>query len=114
MREIIYKSIISQASFGYAYNKMITDRNRNHIDYKILDVNPAFEELVGIRAEKLIGKKGSEVFPEVEKISSERISLFGKVAQSGKSETIEYFAEPLKKWYRVQVISYEKDYFILL
>jgi PAS domain S-box-containing protein len=114
MKEIVYRSIISQASFGYSYNEIITDTNKNPVNYKIIDVNQAYAELIGINPEEIIGRKASDIFGLNENPLSGRVELFGKIAGSGNPDRLEYFSESLKKWYNVQVVSYEEGYFIML
>ena len=44
MKEIIYKSVIRKASFGYSYIELISDNSGKSVDYKILDVNYLYED----------------------------------------------------------------------
>ncbi|MBK7628387.1 MAG: PAS domain S-box protein [Bacteroidales bacterium] len=114
MKEIVYRSIISQASFGYSYNELLAATDNNPADYKIIDVNPAFTELTGINPEKITGRNASDLFSSKENPLLKNVELFRKVAMTGASDSIEYFSESLKKWYNVHLVSYEAGYFIML
>ena len=42
-----YKSLFNKMINGFALHEIITDNHGNPIDYRFLDVNPAFETLTG-------------------------------------------------------------------
>ena len=46
---------------GFALNEIICDKNDQPVDYRFLEVNPAFEKVSGMPREKLVGKRASEV-----------------------------------------------------
>jgi PAS domain S-box-containing protein len=114
MEETIYQSVIRQASFGYAYNEIVTDREGNPVDFLFLDVNIIFEELSGRKSSELLGKRASEVFSEGEIQFVKRIALYGKAAKKGSTESTEFYSGVLNRWYSVRVQSHKKGFFIIL
>ena len=60
----------------------------------------------------LLGKKVSEVIPQIHEIDPELIQLYARVATSGNSESVEIYLKTLKIWFSVSVYSPEKDYFV--
>ncbi|MEI6795425.1 MAG: GAF domain-containing protein [Methanomassiliicoccales archaeon] len=83
---------------GAAIQEIICDENGKPIDYRFLDVNPAFEELTGLRRETAVGRTVREVIPLIE---DEWIERYGKVALSGVPDHFENFAAGLGKYYQV-------------
>ncbi len=67
--------------------------------------------MTGLERKNIIGRKGTEVFPGIEKGDFDWIGVMGKVAQGGGSINFEKYSEPLKLWYDVQAYSDEPGYF---
>jgi diguanylate cyclase (GGDEF)-like protein/PAS domain S-box-containing protein len=107
-----YKSIIERSPAGYSYHKIILDENNHPCDYEFIDVNIAFETITGLKRSDILGKNVSEVLPVIIKSEFNWIKFYGNTAINGESEEFEQFSEPLKRWYRVNVYSPEKYYFI--
>ena len=99
---------------GFAYHKIVVDKSGKPIDYVFLEVNHAFEEMTGLKRERIIGKKVTEVLSGIEKDPADWIGVYGKVALTGKSLQFENHAIPLGKWYKVSAYCPEKGYFIAL
>jgi PAS domain S-box-containing protein len=67
---------------GLALHEIIADENGEPIDYRYLDVNPAFEEIRGLDAKDLIGRTALEIDPETDAAS---IARYAAVAATGES-----------------------------
>ena len=63
-----YRSLFENMNAGFAYHKVITDDNNKPIDYKYIEVNPAFEKLTGLKAEDMIGKNVTEILPGTDSV----------------------------------------------
>lgn len=107
-----YKSIIDISPIGYAYHKILLDKNNQPCDYEFIEVNHAFEIMTNLKADEIIGKKVTEVFPEIKKSKFDWINFYGKVASKGNYKKIEQYSEVLGRWYRIEAFSLEKNYFI--
>jgi diguanylate cyclase (GGDEF)-like protein/PAS domain S-box-containing protein len=112
MNNNFYKQILDQSPLGYAYHKIILDENNKPVDYEFIEVNTAFENLTGLKHLDVIGKKITEVLPDIKKNEFNWIGFYGNIAINGGSEEMEQYSEPLKRWYKVKVYSPEKGYFI--
>ena len=107
-----YKSIIESSPAGYAYHKIILDENNSPCDYEFIEGNIAFENLTDLKQSDILGKNISEVLPDIKKNEFNWIKFYGNIAISGGSEELEQFSKPLNRWYRVNVHSLEKFYFL--
>lgn len=112
MNDNFYKQILNESHLGYAFHKIILDENNKPIDYEFIEINTAFENLTGLKRLDVLGKKISEVLPDIKNSEFNWIEFYGNVAINGGSEELEQFSEPLKRWYKVKVYSPEKGYFI--
>ena len=112
MKNKLNKSIHDKAPFGYAYHKIILDDLNRPIDYEFIDVNPQFELITGLKASAIIGKSICNIMPGIRKENFDWITYYGEIALNGGSGDLEQYSEQLKKWYKVQVSSPEKLYFV--
>ncbi|MDD3522369.1 MAG: PAS domain-containing protein, partial [Bacteroidales bacterium] len=106
--------LLKSSPFAFASHQIILDENGLPIDYRFLEVNPAYEKMTGLKEADIIGKTILEVFPGVKNISFDWIAAFGSVALSGETKIYEQYSEPLEKWFQMQVFSQEKGFFSTL
>ena len=106
--ELKYSLLFNNMNAGFAFHEMIYDINGEPCDYRFLQVNPAFEKMTGLKADKIVGKTVKEIFPGTE---SYWIETYAKVAQTGKSDTYENYAREFDKHFSVLAFSPKKDFF---
>jgi len=111
MNESFYKQLIEASPIGYAYNEIICDEAGIPCDFKIIDVNPAYENITGFQRSKIIGKQITEVLPHIVNDEFDWIGFYGDIAVNGSRKNQEYFSENAKTWYRIYAYSPEKYYF---
>lgn len=104
----LYKGLFHNLLDGFAYNKLIYDKNGVAVDYVFLEVNDAFAKFYGWRKNDLIGKRATEVFPEEAPLW---IPLFAKVAEEGTSLRLKHHFTEKNKWITISSFSPEKNYF---
>jgi PAS domain S-box-containing protein len=104
-------NILKFSPLGYAYHEIITDNTGKPVDYRFLEVNPAFEKLKRLKGDNIIGKTFTEILPHIEKEDINLIEFYGKVAIEGGNEVFEQYSELFEKWYQVHVFSDEKRFF---
>ncbi|MCP5106403.1 MAG: PAS domain S-box protein, partial [bacterium] len=102
-----YQTLFTQMIDGYALHEIICDHTGNPVDYRFLDLNPAFERLTGLTKD-IIGKTVREVIPGIEDYW---INTYGEVALTGKSVKFENYADPLKKWFEIVAFRPEENRF---
>jgi len=99
---------------GYARHQIICDDNGVPVDYRFLEVNPAYETMTGLRADEVVGRLESDVFPSESRRDFDWVTAFGKVALSGESQAFTEFSTALKRWLHMTVYSPEHGEFITL
>lgn len=93
---------------GFALHQMIYNEQGKAIDYRFLDLNPAFEELTGLSASNLIGNTVKKVLPKIEQ---DWIDKYGRVAATGESISFEKYAREQDKYFIVRAFSPEQGKF---
>lgn len=103
-----YQLLFQQMPSAFALHEIICDAEGKPIDYRFLEVNPAFEEMTGLQAKKVIGKTVREIMPDIE---YRWIEAYGKVALSGEPNSFEDYSADLGKYFEVRAFSPEKGQF---
>jgi PAS domain S-box-containing protein len=93
-----YRELFDSMIDGFALHEIICDEKGIPVDYRFLEVNPAFERLTGLQSADLIGRTVLEVLPKTE---SYWISTYGNVALTGRSAFFENFSGELGRYYEV-------------
>ena len=109
--EADYKNLFEQMLDGFAYHEIILDDAGKPVDYRFLSINPAFEQMTGLKAEDIIGKSVLEIMPDTEKSWIER---YGKVALSGQSASFREYSKELKKYFDVVAFCPQKNKFVCM
>ncbi len=103
-----YQMLFREMLDGFALHDMIFDANGTPVDYRFLAVNPAFERMTGVTAEKVIGRTVLDVFPSTE---THWIRTYGKVAETGEPVTFENYAQAMDKYFEVTAFRPEPGQF---
>ena len=109
--EARYRLLFENMTTGFALHEMIYDDQGRPADYRWLQVNPAFEKLTGLSAEKAIGHTVKELLPETEDIW---IETYGNVAKTGQSVEFESYAKELDKYFEVRAFCPAPDQFAVM
>jgi PAS domain S-box-containing protein len=96
--EARYRSLFEQMSEGFALHEIIFDEAGQPVDYRFLEINPAFERLTGLSREDVVGRLKTEVLPGD---TSNWIDIYGRVAQLGESIRFENYSLALRQHYEV-------------
>jgi len=106
-----YKLLYTSMTQGLALHEIITDADGKTVDYVFLDINDSYTKLLGITKEMSIGKRITQVIPNVEQYW---IDIFGKVALKGEPIYYENYLERTGKYYATYSYSPQKGQFAVL
>ena len=96
MSEERFRQLFEKMQSGFALHELICDAAGKPVDYRFLQINPAYERLTGLVGDKIIGRTVKEELPDIEPYW---IELFGRVALTGRAEQWENYALSLGKHY---------------
>jgi len=97
-----YRQLFESMTAGFALHEILLDANGLPCDYRFLEVNPAFERLMGRKAEDLVGHTVLEALPGIE---SWWIETYGLVATTGQSVHFENYASGIDRYFEVSAYS---------
>ncbi len=103
-----YERLFTEMFDGFALHEIILDENDNAVNYKFLDVNPAFERLTGLKRDEIVGKTVLEVMPNTEK---SWIENYGRVAITGEPMLFEDYSVELDMHFEVRAFQPNKNQF---
>jgi two-component system cell cycle sensor histidine kinase/response regulator CckA len=101
---LLFDSLVS----GYALHEMVFDAAGQAVDYRFIDINPAFEALTGLDSDRVLGRRVLEVLPGLE---PEWIERYGRVVTSGEPTRFRMFSQPLQRHYDVVAYRPEPGHF---
>ena len=81
---------------GMAYHQLIFE-NDTAVDFFYTQVNKAFETQTGLK--EVVGKKVSELVPNIHQTNPELLERFAQVAKTGKPMQYETYIKQSKIWY---------------
>jgi len=106
-----YSSLFNTMLEGFALHEIVCDADGKPINYVFGDINPAFEQLTGLKKETIIGKTVLEVMPDTEPVWIEK---YGNVALTGVPVSFENYSRALQRYYHVVAFSPQKNYFAVI
>ncbi|HZK60704.1 MAG TPA: PAS domain-containing protein, partial [Anaerovoracaceae bacterium] len=83
MNSSFYKQLIEESPIGYSYNEIICDNTGVPCDFKIIDVNSAYENITGLQRSKVIGRQITEVLHNIVNYEFDWIGHYGDIALNG-------------------------------
>jgi PAS domain S-box-containing protein len=99
--ETKYRSLFENMQSGFALHEMINDKAGEPTDYVFLDMNDAFESIIGLPRSEVVGKRASEVDSPLVEFTERWMSACAAVVETGESFSAEYFSESLQKHFTV-------------
>ena len=104
-----YHSLFENMLEGYAYCRIIIEKGQTP-DFVYLSVNDAFQRLTGLQ--EVVGKKVSEVIPNLRTSHPELLETYARVAATGIPEKFESYVTAMGIWFAVSVYSPERGCFV--
>ena len=106
--ERAYRALFDRMLDGFAVHEMIFDDHGNPVDYRFLQVNPAFEKLTGLASDDIIGRRVLEVLPNTEPFW---IETYGNVVKTGNPTRFENYSIEIDRYFEVEAFRPQPDQF---
>ncbi len=103
-----YKTLFNSMLEGVCLHQIIYDESGNAVDYKIMDVNTKFEQILAFKKADVVNRKATEIY---QTNIPPYLDIYAKVAQTGEPTEFETFYEPLNKYFLISVFSHGKEKF---
>jgi len=97
-----YRLLVDRMLNGFALCEIILDSHGKALDFRFLEVNPAFERIIGIMSAAIVGRTAREILPDTE---DNWIEIYGKVALTGEPASFNAYHRKLDKHLEIRAVS---------
>jgi PAS domain S-box-containing protein len=102
-----FRSLFKNMINGFVLYDVIRDGQGKAIDVRYIDINPAFERIIGLSREDVIGKTLLEVFPE---IGNDRIREYGVIGTEGEPIMVQRDRYDTGQYFETTIYSPSRDH----
>ncbi len=106
-----YQDLFVSMPDGLCVCEMVYDKKKKPVDYRIKDINPTFENMMGISKKDISGILASEFF-NADK--PEYFDAILKVIKTGKSVVFESYYEKLDRFFSISIFSFGNSMFAMV
>ncbi len=106
-----FRVLFDNMKNGFIYNQAVYDDSGDVSDYLFLEANQAFEQLLNIPRDEVVGKLASQLQPETCQSLLGWIDTYGKAALTGQDIRFEHYCQQTDQWLAISVYSPQEDYF---
>jgi PAS domain S-box-containing protein len=104
--ENLFKTLFMSLTDGFYLSEMVVDDHGNPVDYRYLEVNPKFEQILGIARDNIIGKRYKEIVPAD---TTEWLDNYCRVAVTGEPRTYEFYSSEYKRYFETYAYKTSED-----
>ncbi len=103
-----FNRLFEAMSEGACLHEMVYDASGTAVDYRILDANPAYEQITGLKKAAVVGALASEIYQTG---AAPFLETYARVATTARPERFTVYWPPMAKHFRINVFSPAKDQF---
>lgn len=101
-----FKTLFMSINECFYISEILYDQNGNPCDFKYLDVNPKFEQLLGMNREQIIGK----TYREITSLNNPQwMDIYFQVARTGLPMSYEFYSNEFRKFFITSAYLSDKD-----
>jgi PAS domain S-box-containing protein len=103
-----YRALFKQMTEGFALHEIVSDKNGEAVDYRFLEVNDAFEKIVGIDRNDILLKLQSEILPDEDPAF---VKIYEEVVKTQTPIHFTKYSKALKRYLSIVAFSTEPGKF---
>lgn len=109
--EEYFDNLFNSLDEGFLLSEVVYDNDGEAFDFRILEINKAYEKMFGPYIERIVGKTVKEVYPDT---AQKWVDICKQVVQNGKSIQSDIHFEIEDKHFRVNVLTPSKGQIVTL
>ncbi len=102
--EARYRILFNSMLDGFMLVEAIGAGTKRPLDYRVIEVNPSFEKLTGLAAERIAGRSLRKLRTD---LGEPWLALLDEVAETGEASRVERYSEALGKHLEISAFSAE-------
>jgi PAS domain S-box-containing protein len=102
------RKLYAAMSEGLALHQVVYDDSGRATDYRVIDVNPAFESITGISTRQAVGALASQLYGTG---SPPFLDVYARVAETGTPTSFEVEWPPMAKSFHISAFSFARGRF---
>ncbi|AMB43950.1 MULTISPECIES: GAF domain-containing protein [Methylobacteriaceae] len=106
-----YRTLFQTMEQGFCELEFVRDEQGRAVDFRYIELNPAFERLVGLPAAEARGRTGREVVPDLDRWW---VETYERIAATGLPARLEHTDTPMGRWFEVSVYPQANDRVLIL
>ncbi|MBA9071270.1 PAS domain S-box-containing protein [Methylobacterium sp. RAS18] len=106
-----YRTLFQTMGQGFCELEFVRDEQGRAVDFRYIELNPAFERLVGLPAAEARGRTGREVVPDLDLWW---VETYDRIAATGLPARLEHTDTPMGRWFEVSVYPQANDRLLIL
>ncbi|MBU5312972.1 diguanylate cyclase [Tissierella carlieri] len=107
-----FQIMLDSTPVGYVYHELIYDDKYIPIDLKILDFNPSYLEIIGVKNIEIQDKCILELFPSLRNEIPQLFELVTDAILHNKHTLNSVYIPSFNKWLKIHLFSPKKNFFI--
>ncbi len=107
----VLRNLFARMKEGMAFHEVVYSKKGKAVDYRIIDINPAYEKITGLKRKNAIGKLASELYGTGK---PPYLEAFTGVCVTGKAARLDTYFPPMKMHFSISIFPYQKHRFITL
>ncbi len=93
-----YRAVLNSIDEAFAVAEVVWDKNGVARDYVVLEINSAYEKQLDVRADSVLGKRATELYPSLDQTL---LDFLAKVAQTGEQKRIESYNKNADRYFEI-------------
>ncbi len=110
----ICREAIHHSAFGFAYHEAVFDASGRMVDYIFREINPAFEELTGLKKENILNRRFLGEIARDEAGAAKWVDMYRQVLSERKMVEFEDFSKEYDKHYSVKAYPSGPGHFVTI
>lgn len=99
--EIFHQQVFDRAINGFVLVEVVRNEDGKIVDFTLLTINKAFEELLGVDKKTALGHSALNIIPGV--LNTTLWDVFSKVAETGEASGTELYAEAYDRHFSLSI-----------
>ncbi len=98
--ELRFRTLFSHMNEGVALHELVFDSAMVPVDYRLVEVNDRYQQILGVDRDMVVGRLATEVYQTDE---APYLDVYARVALTGQPQTVDVYFEPMKRHFHVSV-----------